>query len=54
MKYALVRGKVSGLIHIFLNWHHFTESVKEMWEVLAESDDEQTLQAMVKLTEETT
>ena len=53
MRYALVRGKCSGVIHIFMHWHHFKENIKEMWEVLAESDDEQILKTMLKLAEET-
>jgi len=52
VRYALVRGRGSGLLHIFTNWGYFKGSTKEMWEVLAESDDEQVLKTMLKLAEE--
>jgi len=55
MKYSLVRGRRSGHLYVFPNLHGrevFGRKFGVIWEVLAESDDEQVLLTMLELTKE--
>jgi len=56
VKYALVRGRRTGKLYVFQNITAraiFASKFGVVWEVLAESDDEQLLLTMLELTKET-
>ena len=52
MKYALVRSNRSGELYVFYNHPMYRQDLSDIWEVLAENDDEELLLTMLELTKE--